>query len=106
MSDNKSPDDLKHGSDKMVPEVDAANQKEVDITEEIGKINGQFLLPVPQHMYMKIYKKQNIFSHIKQKNVFKIFIADIDLADPEVEAAAAKIQAVFKMRGRKTLNKK
>ena len=55
---------------------------------------------------MKIYKMQSNFCHIKHKNVFKIFIADIDLADPEVEAAAAKIQAVFKMRGRKTLNKK
>ena len=30
--------------------------------------------------------------------------ADIDLTDPEVEAAAAKIQSVFKMRGKK--NKK
>ena len=28
--------------------------------------------------------------------------SDIDLNDPEVEAAAAKIQSVFKMRGKKT----
>ena len=48
MSDKKSPEGQKHGSNKMVPEVDAANQKEVDINEEIGKINGQLLLPVPQ----------------------------------------------------------
>jgi hypothetical protein len=28
-------------------------------------------------------------------------LADIDLTDPEVEAAAAKIQSAFKMRGKK-----
>ena len=32
--------------------------------------------------------------------------SDIDLTDPEVEAAAAKIQSVFKMRVKKNLNKK
>ena len=31
--------------------------------------------------------------------------ADIDLTDPEVEAAAAKIQSVFKMRGKKEKKK-
>ena len=33
-------------------------------------------------------------------------IVDIDLTDPEVEAAASKIQAAFKMRGKKILIKK
>jgi len=34
------------------------------------------------------------------------FCLDIDLNDPEVEAAAAKIQSAFKMRGKKNLSKK
>ena len=34
------------------------------------------------------------------------YFSDIDLADPEVEAAAAKIQAVFKMKGMKAVKKK
>ena len=33
-------------------------------------------------------------------------IVDIDLTDPDVEAAASKIQAAFKMRGKKNLFKK
>ena len=33
-------------------------------------------------------------------------IVDIDLTDPEVEAAAAKIQAAFKIRGKKDFIKK
>ena len=36
-----------------------------------------------------------------EENIF----VDIDLTDPEVEAAAAKIQSVFKMRGKKEKKK-
>ena len=43
------------------------------------------------------------FSHRFNQLNYNLF-ADIDLTDPEVEAAAAKIQSVFKMRGKK--NKK
>ena len=33
--------------------------------------------------------------------ILVIFFIDIDLTDPAVEAAAAKIQAVFKLKGKK-----
>ena len=52
-----------------------------------------------------LYKFVKLFYLSKNINTFlyhnNYAVADIDLTDPEVEAAAAKIQSAFKMRGKK-----
>ena len=48
----------------------------------------------------------SLFNNVLMLMSKRKYFSDIDLADPEVEAAAAKIQAVFKMKGMKTVKKK
>ena len=51
-------------------------------------------------------KTEEIGGNENENAANKYSLADIDLTDPEVEAAAAKIQSAFKMRGKKSLSKK
>jgi hypothetical protein len=69
----------KDGKKTLVPEE---NEHKSDSKEEIG----------------------NVFTLLLLCKFKLIHLYPIDLTDPEVEAAAAKIQSAFKMRGRRNIN--
>lgn len=64
-------------------------------------------MEVDEYKILDIFSRHNWWNYqtLLPPSEAELF-SDIDLTDPEVEAAAAKIQSVFKMRGKKMAEKK